>query len=273
MRRRYGYDRSSPRILKKNRQAGRSEEREPGGADRDPARTGMKKRTLVLGVAAALALAGVVAVTRGVWWPQGPSRRRRRRAAADSGRGREGGQESVPVRVDLLGTVTPIASVAVKPRIDSEITEVHFGDGAMVRKATCCSRSTTARSRHRSSAWKPPQRRQGAARAGERDVERYTELVAKNATTLVTLNNAKTQVNIFAACSNPTPRSWRLCGCSSTTRSSARRSPVASAWPTSRSATSRPGRSGSARDHHPGRAGLRHLLAAAARSCRTAAGA
>ena len=32
-----------------------------------------------------------------------------------------------------------------------------------------------------------------------RDVERYTELVAKNATTLVTLNNAKTQVNIFTA--------------------------------------------------------------------------
>ena len=32
-----------------------------------------------------------------------------------------------------------------------------------------------------------------------RDVERYTALVAKNATTLVTLNNAKTQVNIFTA--------------------------------------------------------------------------
>ena len=33
----------------------------------------------------------------------------------------------------------------------------------------------------------------------QRDVERYTELLAKNATTLVTLNNAKTQVNIFTA--------------------------------------------------------------------------
>ena len=33
----------------------------------------------------------------------------------------------------------------------------------------------------------------------ERDVARYTELVAKNATTLVTLNNAQTQVNISRA--------------------------------------------------------------------------
>jgi RND family efflux transporter MFP subunit len=32
-----------------------------------------------------------------------------------------------------------------------------------------------------------------------RDVERYTALVAKNATTIVTLSNAKTQVNIFTA--------------------------------------------------------------------------
>ena len=33
----------------------------------------------------------------------------------------------------------------------------------------------------------------------QRDVERYTELLAKNATTQVTLSNAKTQVNIFGA--------------------------------------------------------------------------
>ena len=33
----------------------------------------------------------------------------------------------------------------------------------------------------------------------ERDVARYTELVAKNATTIVTLQNARTQVNIYRA--------------------------------------------------------------------------
>ena len=33
----------------------------------------------------------------------------------------------------------------------------------------------------------------------ERDVARYTELIAKNATTQVTLNNSRTQVNIWRA--------------------------------------------------------------------------
>ena len=42
--------------------------------------------------------------------------------------------KKVPVRIDLLGTVTPIASVAVKTRIDSEITDVHFSDGAIVKQ-------------------------------------------------------------------------------------------------------------------------------------------
>src|ERR1700686_970152 len=41
-------------------------------------------------------------------------------------------KKRVPVRVDLLGTVTPIASVAVKTRVDTEILGVHFQDGAMV---------------------------------------------------------------------------------------------------------------------------------------------
>ena len=49
------------------------------------------------------------------------------------------------MRIDALGTVTPIASVAVKARVDTEIIGVHFRDGAMVQaRAICCSRSTAA---------------------------------------------------------------------------------------------------------------------------------
>src|SRR5262245_20739482 len=40
----------------------------------------------------------------------------------------------VRVRIEALGSVTPIASVAIKSRVDSEITGVHFRDGAMVRQ-------------------------------------------------------------------------------------------------------------------------------------------
>ena len=104
------------------------------------------------------------------------------------------------MRVDLLGNVTPIAQVAVKPRIDSEIIEVHFDDGAIVRKGdmlfTLDHRAIDAQIRQ-------TQGILNGARAqleqATRDVERYEALVAKNATTMVTLNNAKTQVNIFTA--------------------------------------------------------------------------
>ena len=43
-------------------------------------------------------------------------------------------KKRVPVSVDLLGSVTPIASVSIKPRVDTEIRAVHFQDGTMVRQ-------------------------------------------------------------------------------------------------------------------------------------------
>src|SRR5262252_1597662 len=97
----------------------------------------MKRRTLALGVVAALVV-GAVAATKWVdWAPKGAV------AQAPKGGGAARAvpvevavavKKKVPVRVDLLGTVTPIASVAVKTRIDTEITDVHFRDGAMVRQ-------------------------------------------------------------------------------------------------------------------------------------------
>ena len=43
-------------------------------------------------------------------------------------------RKQVPVRIDALGTVTPIASVAIKARVDTAIVGVHFQDGAHVDK-------------------------------------------------------------------------------------------------------------------------------------------
>ena len=39
-----------------------------------------------------------------------------------------------PMSIEVLGNVTTIASVAIKPRIDDEIVGVHFVDGAEVKK-------------------------------------------------------------------------------------------------------------------------------------------
>ena len=106
----------------------------------------------------------------------------------------------VPVRIEVLGSVTPIASVAVKARVDTEITAVHFRDGALVQQGdllfTLDSRAIEAQVRQVEGLL-------AGARANleqaERDVGRYTELLAKSATTLVTLQNARTQTNIWRA--------------------------------------------------------------------------
>jgi membrane fusion protein, multidrug efflux system len=162
----------------------------------------MKKRTLALGTAAALVLASVAAVKWGYWQPDGavaqaPRQASPRSVPVDVAIAQK---KKVPVRVDLLGTVTPIASVAVKTRVDSEITAVHFKDGEMVEQGAPL---FTLDSRTIEAQIKQVQGLLAGAKAqleqAQRDVERYTELLAKSATTQVTLSNARTQTNIFRA--------------------------------------------------------------------------
>src|SRR5262249_45174297 len=112
-------------------------------------------------------------------------------------------KKAVPVRIEVLGSVTPIASVAVKPRVDTEIVGVHFRDGAMVQQGDLL---FTLDGRAIEAQIKQVQGLLESARANleqaERDVARYTELIAKNATTQVTLNNAMTQANVYRAMVN-----------------------------------------------------------------------
>lgn len=107
---------------------------------------------------------------------------------------------NVPVRLEALGTVTPIASVAIKARLESVITQVHFHDGAMVKAGdllfTLDSRQLEAEIRRVEAVIAGAEAQQEQA---ERDVKRYGELIQKNATTQVTLNNAQTQVNVAGA--------------------------------------------------------------------------
>jgi multidrug efflux system membrane fusion protein len=162
----------------------------------------MKKRTLVLGGVALLAAAGIVVAMRGGLWTggavaQAPRLSAPRAVPVEVARAVKG---AVPVRIEVLGSVTPIASVAVKPRLDSEITDVHFRDGALVQKGDLLFRLD---GRAIEAQAKQIEGLLAGARANleqaERDVARYTELVAKNATTIVTLQNARTQVNIWRA--------------------------------------------------------------------------
>ncbi|MPZ58765.1 MAG: efflux RND transporter periplasmic adaptor subunit [Rhizobiales bacterium] len=112
-------------------------------------------------------------------------------------------RKKVPVRIHALGNVTPIASVAVKARLETTITGVHFADGAMVKKGDLL---FTLDGRHIEAQIQEVEAVIASANAqleqSRRDLERYIELVAKNAATQVQVSNSRTQVNVLTAAVN-----------------------------------------------------------------------
>jgi len=108
--------------------------------------------------------------------------------------------KKTPVIVEALGTVTPMASVAIRSRVDSEIASVQFADGARVKEGdvliTLDKRSIEAQIE---AAEGLVARDQAQLEGAQRDVRRYTELVEKSATPVTNLDNAKTQAAVYAA--------------------------------------------------------------------------
>jgi RND family efflux transporter MFP subunit len=144
----------------------------------------------------------VVARVEGLWAPKPVAAQAPRRAAARvvPVEVTTAIEQKTPVQIAVLGTVTPMASVIIKPRVDSVVTEVHFADGAAVKAGdvlfTLDSRSIEAQIRQAEGL---VARDQAQVEGAERDVRRYTDLVAKNATPVTNLDNAKTQSATFRA--------------------------------------------------------------------------
>ncbi len=162
----------------------------------------MSKRKWLFGVAV-LALIVIAVLARGFWTTDGVAARSKAqtaRASVVTVEVAKAERKKVPVRIDALGSVTPIASVAIKSRLESTIVGVHFRDGAHVEKGDLL---FTLDGRQIEADMKRVQAVIDGAQAtltqAQRDVERYTALVAKNATPIVTLNNAKTLVNVSRA--------------------------------------------------------------------------
>jgi len=159
----------------------------------------MTKKKWLLG-AAVLALIGVAVLTRGYWGSDGATRTARPPARVVAVEIAQAERKRVPVRLDALGTVTPMASVAIKARLETTITGVHFRDGAVVNKGDLL---FTLDCRQIEADMKRVQAvidgAQASLEQSQRDVERYSELVSRNATPIVTLNNAQTSVNISRA--------------------------------------------------------------------------
>jgi len=181
----------------------RSEQR----GSRDASRPGLKgvNRRRTLTVLAVVAVAGAAAATwkwnlQSFWSPQGavaqaPSQPRS--VPVEVGQAEK---KVVPYQVDALGTVTPMASVAIKSRLDNEITAVHFADGSRVKTGDVLlqldTRALEAQIRQvEGNIARDKAQLEGA----ERDLRRYTDLVAKGATPVTNLDNARTQSDMFRA--------------------------------------------------------------------------
>ncbi|MGA7064957.1 MAG: efflux RND transporter periplasmic adaptor subunit [Pseudolabrys sp.] len=158
----------------------------------------MIKRKWLLG-GAVVALIGVVVLASGFWSTDGAAARAPQvRAVPVETAVAE--RKTMPIRLTALGNVTPIASVAIKTQVDTTITDVHFRDGANVQKGDLL---FTLDCRQIEADMKRVQAvidgAQSTLEQAQRDVERYTDLAARNATPIVTLNNAQTAVNVSRA--------------------------------------------------------------------------
>src|SRR5579871_4729859 len=109
-------------------------------------------------------------------------------------------KKKTPVILEALGNVTTMASVAVKPRIDSEIVGIHFSDGAFVKKGdllvTLDSRAIEAQI---AQAEGNLARDQAQPAGAERDLRRNSDLLAKGAGPQLNVENSKTQADSFSA--------------------------------------------------------------------------
>ena len=165
------------------------------------ARNRMKKRTLLIAFVLVAIAGGVAFGTRSSWMDTGSAAKAQAqgpRVRSISVQVANAERKQVPVEVDAIGTVSPIASVALKSRIETTITEVHFEDGARVREGdvlfTLDSRQIDAQI---AQAEGTLARDRSQLAGAERDFNRLSQLISKGATTQVNVDNAQTQMDIL----------------------------------------------------------------------------
>ncbi|MEW6644423.1 MAG: efflux RND transporter periplasmic adaptor subunit [Pseudomonadota bacterium] len=160
----------------------------------------MKTRHLLIAVGLIGAVGFGAVLTRGAWSGAGERVQGPAKARSVSVETATAERRSVPVDVDAIGTVAPIASVALKSRLETTIVGVHFEDGALVREGDLLfSLDARQLDAQIAQAEGTLARDQAQLAGAERDLRRYSDLVAKGATTQVNLDNAKTQVDVLQA--------------------------------------------------------------------------
>jgi RND family efflux transporter MFP subunit len=160
----------------------------------------MKKRNWIILAGALGIVAAGAFFSRSYWMGGNASAQAPQRPRTVSVELAKAERKPVPVDVDAIGMVTPISSVALKSRLETTIVAVHFEDGAKVNEGdllfTLDARQIDAQIEQAEGTLAKDQAQLEAA---QRDMRRYTDLVAKGATTQVNLDNAKTQSDTLIA--------------------------------------------------------------------------
>jgi RND family efflux transporter MFP subunit len=163
----------------------------------------MKKRGLLIFLTLAAGVAAAGYATRSSWLEAGGPAKAQSQGSARGGRTiavqvANAQRKSIPVEVDALGMVAPIASVALKSRIETTITEVHFEDGARVKEGDILFVLDSRQIDTQIAQAEGTLARDRSQLAGaERDFKRLSELIGKGATTQVNVDNAQTQMDIL----------------------------------------------------------------------------
>lgn len=107
---------------------------------------------------------------------------------------------AIPVRFETIGTVQPIASVILRPRVEGQIVAVRFEDGATVNSGDLLfeldSRGIDAQVRQ---AEATIAKTEAQLEQAQRDVKRNEALAANEFASKVNLENARTSVASFQA--------------------------------------------------------------------------
>lgn len=108
--------------------------------------------------------------------------------------------KDMPYRIEAPGSVQPVVSVAIRSRVDSQVVKVMFDDGAAVKAGELLfkldSRAIDAMVEQAEATLA---RDQASFAKANRDVERFSALVAKGTTSQVTLDDAHTSADVLKA--------------------------------------------------------------------------
>lgn len=109
-------------------------------------------------------------------------------------------QKAMPVRFDTIGVVQPLASVVLRSRVESQVTDVLVADGATVKEGDVLvkldQRTVEAQIKQ---AEAQLARSQAQLEQAQRDVRRFEQLIANDAGSRVNLDNSRTQMATLQA--------------------------------------------------------------------------